>query len=282
MTGTMIESLTVDKPWLMLGDCLERMAEIPDGIVDAVICDLPYGTTDCKWDAVIPFEPLWSQYNRVLKTNGSVVLTSAQPFTTALIYSNMKNFRYSWVWDKKTATGGALSKQRPMRAHEDVCVFSNAVGVYNPQMVDFSPDEIKRMRKHDFICKNAQTMSGGANISRGWFEGKQKFPQSVIRINGLAPASAEKKSGMHPTQKPVALIEYLVKTYSNVGGTVLDNCAGSFTTGVACVNTGRRFIGIERHEPYFDIGRRRIEAAIAATQPAPLGGLFSACKEAAE
>ena len=272
-----MDTLAVDKPWLMLGDCLERMREIPDGSVDMVLCDLPYGVSACSWDSVIPLAPLWEQYGRITKSNGNVVLTAAQPFTTILISSNLKKFKYSWVWDKKTATGGALAGRRPMRAHEDVCVFSSKLSVYYPQMVDFCENEIKRMRKHDFICPNAQTMGRGTNVSTGWYEGKKKFPQSVIRINGLAPASVEKKAGMHPTQKPVRLMEYLIKTYTQEGEIVLDNCFGSAPTGVACVNTGRRFIGIERDSHYFDVGRKRIEATIAAaSQTAPQGGLFDA------
>jgi site-specific DNA-methyltransferase (adenine-specific) len=172
--------------------------------------------------------------------------------------SNVKMFKYCWVWDKKTATGGAISSYQPMRAHEDVCVFYKESCAYAPQMTKFSEDEVKRMRKHDFVCKNAQVIGIGTNISKGWFDGKKKFPKTVIRINGIAPNSAEKKAGRHPTQKPVALMEYLIRTYTNEGETVLDFTMGSGTTGVACKNLGRSFIGIEMDADYFAAASKRI------------------------
>ena len=244
---------------LIQGDCLEVMKALPDNSVDAIITDLPYGTTACKWDVVIPLEPMWEQLKRVIKKNGAIVMTASQPFTTTLISSNMAMFKYELIWDKHTATGGALAKYRPMKAHENIVVFSELKSTYNPQMVDFTMDEIKKMRKHDFICRNSDVIGVGTNISKGWSEGKKKNPKSLVRINGITPVSKEKQAGLHPTQKPVALMEYLIKTYTNEGDTVLDFCMGSGTTGVACVQTGRHFIGIENDLTYFNIATRRIE-----------------------
>ena len=244
---------------LIQGDCLEKMKDIPDGSVDMVLCDLPYGTTACKWDTCIPFEPMWEQLKRVTKKNGAIVLFGSQPFTSALVMSNPKMFKYEWVWDKKTATGGALAHLRPMKSHENICVFCKTVSIYNRQWEDFSQDEIKKMRKHDFICKNSETIGIGCNISTGWFDGKRKNPKSVIRINGVTPVSMEKKQGKHPTQKPVALMEYLIKTYTQEGETVLDFTMGSGTTGLACKNLNRNFIGIELDETYFNIAKQRID-----------------------
>ncbi len=226
------------------GDCLDLMQQIPDGSVDMVLCDLPYGTTVCKWDSVIPFEPLWAQYRRVTKRNGAIVLTACQPFTTALIASNMAGFKTSWVWNKKQSGGFATAKYHPLKVTEDVVVFSSGTCLYNPQM-----------------RKGALRMKGGCrkqnNIQSGIKAGHQTknddyYPTNIIEIvNPRTP-------GSHPTQKPVALMEYLIRTYTNEGETVLDNCMGSGTTGVACINTGRKFIGIEKDEKYFAIARDRI------------------------
>ena len=244
---------------LMMGDCLERMGEIEAGSVDLVLTDPPYGTTACKWDAVIPFESMWAQVWRVLKPGGAAVFTASQPFTSALVMSNPKGFRYCWVWDKRWATGGQNARIMPMRAHEDICVFG--AGTYNPQMQEFSDDERLRMRKNDATCKAAETLGGRNTVNRGWYEGRKKYPSSVIRINALAARSSEREVGSHPTQKPVALMEYLIRTYTNEGETVLDFTMGSGTTGVACANTNRNFIGIERDPTYFQIAKDRIEEA---------------------
>lgn len=257
-----MEALAVDKPWLMLGDCLEQMTEIPDGSIDMIMADLPYGTTACKWDTVIPFEHLWEQYKRIIKPNGAIVLTASQPFTSALVMSNLPWFRYSWIWDKKLPSGAVNCNRIPLKRHEDVVVFYGAPPTYNPQM-----------------RQGAMRRKGGAGngAAFGHMEPKisvndQYYPTSLLEFS-----NADLRGRVHPTQKPVALIEYLIRTYTNEGETVLDNCAGSFTTGVACINTCRRFIGIEKDAAYFEIGRRRIEEAIAkASQPAPYGGLFDA------
>ena len=242
---------------LILGDCIERMAEIPDGSVDLVLTDPPYGTTACKWDAVIPFEPMWAQVRRVLKPNGAAVFTASQPFTSALVMSNPKGFRYCWVWDKRVATGFAFAKHQPMRAHEEVCVFGGKF--YNPQMVERTAEELRRFARVASIAEGGDHYAGMITQSPTREKNKHKFPSSVIRINGVVGRSGEKVA--HPTQKPIALMEYLIRTYTNPGETVLDFTMGSGTTGVACVNTGRAFIGIERDPDYFAIAERRIAEA---------------------
>lgn len=230
---------------LRLGDCLEVMAGIPDGSVDLILCDLPYGTTACKWDSVIPFGPLWAQYRRIAKKNAAIVLTASQPFTTALIASNMREFRYDLKWCKTQATGFYNANRMPMRAHEDIAVFYRALPTYNPQK---TPGEAYRQRRGSasdvYQGKDLhETVSDGARHPLSW---------------RVFQRDADKS---HPTQKPVALMEYLIRTYTNEGETVLDNCMGSGTTGVACANTGRRFIGIELDPGYFEIARSRIEQA---------------------
>ena len=234
--------------WIMHGDCLELMASIPDGSVDMILCDLPYGTTDCKWDTVIPFEPLWAQYRRVAKRNAAIVLTASQPFTTALIASNMREFRYCWVWDKKKAGNIFLAKSQPMKVHEDVVVFSRDPHAYHPQMVQ--RDTVKRSKNYG----TGAAFGGNGKAESTVYTYTHKFPASIIEVS-----NASQRGKVHPTQKPVALMEYLIKTYTNEGETVLDNCMGSGTTGVAALNCGRKFIGIERDDTYFEIAQRRIE-----------------------
>lgn len=227
---------------LMHGDCLELMAQIPDGSVDMVLCDLPYGTTQNKWDSVIPFAPLWAHYKRICK--GAIVLTATQPFTSALVSSNSRDFRYELVWEKSSVTGHLNARRRPMRTHEDVLVFSDFAPPYFPQ--DLKP-----------YGKTEKRGNNGANFGKSGTENHQEFtnyPRSIIRI-------ANDSKTVHPTQKPVALMEYLIRTYTNEGETVLDNCMGSGTTGVGCVNTNRNFIGIEQDTKYFGVAKQRIEAA---------------------
>jgi DNA modification methylase len=242
---------------LLLGDCLERMKEIPDGSVDMVMCDLPYGTTACKWDSVIQFEPLWEQYRRVCKPNAAIVLTASQPFTSALVMSNIDAFKYCWVWEKNRPTGFLDAKKKPMRSHEDVVVFYNEQPTYNPQKTKGEPN-------HCTGVKNGRKRTVKSEIFSGDFsrvpadKSGEKYPRSVQRFDGINPTGDRR---LHPTQKPVALMEYLIRTYTNDGETVLDNTMGSGTTGVACVNTGRRFIGIERDETYFSIASQRIKEA---------------------
>lgn len=265
--GTMMITVSMPQHTLMLGDCLERMKEIPDGSVDAVVCDLPYGTTRCVWDAVIPFGPLWDLYNRVCKPSAAIVLTASQPFTSVLVMSKPKLFRYSLVWDKVNKYTGALNVNRmPLRRHEDICVFYRRLPIYNKQWREGAPYHVTRTNGHGAHTEYGQ----GGPVRRGENGGRHN-PCSVIAI----PADNKRESGMHPCQKPVALMEYLIRTYTHEGETVLDNCFGSASTGVACINTGRKFIGVERDPHYFDVGRRRMEDAMRkAAQPAPQGGLF--------
>jgi site-specific DNA-methyltransferase (adenine-specific) len=220
-----------------LGDCLELMREIPDGSVDMVLCDLPYGTTQNKWDSVIPFEPLWEQYWRVCKPNAAVVLTAAQPFTSALVMSQVGGFKYSFVWDKKNSTGFLNAKKQPLRRTEDVLVFYRSQPTYNPEM-----------RKGKMRTKGGYNKFGGSD-NYGCFEDRKStnddyYPTNVVEI-------ANPRDGLHPTQKPVALFEYLIRTYTNEGEHVLDNTAGSGTTAIAAENTGRRWTCIERDEDYY-------------------------------
>jgi site-specific DNA-methyltransferase (adenine-specific) len=224
------------------------MAGLPDNSVDMILCDLPYGTTACKWDTVIPFEPLWAQYRRIAKRNAAIVLTASQPFTTALIASNMREFKYELIWDKGRGFEPQLANIRPMKAHENVLVFCRMKTPYNAQMV---PCEPYTMRRKSLNKEGGQNiLSGGVPQTKTY---TAKCPTSIVR--------AGFERGLHPTQKPVALMEYLIRTYTHEGDVVLDNCAGSGTTGVACANTGRRFIGIERDDKYFAIASERIAAA---------------------
>jgi len=227
------------------GDCIELMKDIPDGSVDAIICDLPYGTTTCKWDTVIPFEPLWEQYKRVIKPNGAIVLFGSQPFTGALVMSNPVDFRYSMVWQKEQAVNFMFLKNQIGKVHEDILIFYKSQPIYNPQM-------ITGMKPSNTGSKNqvkSHSLKGGTPKREG---STDRYPISILKID-------RDRGGLHPTQKPVALLEYLIKTYTNVGDTVLDNTMGSGTCGVACWNTGRNFIGIEKDAGYFEIARNRIE-----------------------
>ncbi len=231
------------------GDCLDLLPGIPDGSIDMVFADLPYGVTANKWDSVIPFEPLWAELLRVGKRNAAFVFTATQPFATALINSQPRLFRYDLVWEKNWPSGWLNSKKMPMRSHEHILVFSAGNMTYNPQKVPGKPYSVKRSHR-------SQTY-GGARSQDGSY-GAERHPQSVLRI-----AHAERRAGRHPTQKPVALLEWLVKTYTNPGDTVLDPTMGSGTTGVACLNTGRQSIGIEKDATYYATAQRRL----AETQP---------------
>ena len=238
------------------GDCLVEMDKIPDGSVDMVLADPPYGTTACKWDSVIPLEPMWSHLKRVIKPRGAIVMTASQPFTTTLIASNMKMFKYCWVWEKNSAGGFAQAKNKPLSFHEDVCVFSSGVTVhesqtknrmpYNPQGIIKVNRKIKKKLKDSpsAFCKRPSHKEEFIQTHTG-------YPRSVLMVN-------VQRDGIHPTQKPVALMEYMIKTYTNEGETVLDFTMGSGTTGVAAKQTGRNFIGIEMDEKYFKIASDRI------------------------
>lgn len=225
------------------------MAEIPDGSVDMVLCDLPYGTTACKWDRVIPFEPLWAHYRRVCKRNAAIVLTASQPFTSALVMSNIDLFKYCWVWDKVIGRGHLVAKKRPMAQHEDVAVFYQQAPRYVPQMVKKAKPQKGRRYATSATEVISQSKFGGEVVER-----THSYPKTILTF----PPEGKTQ---HPTQKPVALMEYLIRTYTNEGETVLDNTMGSGTTGVACMNTKRKFIGIERDDAYFAIATKRIEDA---------------------
>ena len=236
---------------LIQGDCLEIMHSIPDKSIDMILCDLPYGTTACKWDTVIPFEPLWEQYKRIIKDNGAIVLTASQPFTSALVMSNVKMFKYEWVWDKHIPRGFANAKKMPMSKHENVLVFGVGKLKYNPEMIlRDKPVTVKNYSKKGKDSAYKLNTDGDSGKSYTY---THKSPDTIIV--GKWEANAGK---VHPTQKPVALFEYLIKTYTNEGDTVLDNCMGSGTTGVACKNLNRNFIGIELDPEYFKIAEKRI------------------------
>lgn len=226
------------------------MKDIPDGSVDMILCDLPYGVTACSWDTVIPFEPLWEQYKRICKKNAAIVLTSTQPFTSALVMSNIKGFKYAWVWNKvNRPTGHLNAKKQPMRQTEDVLIFYSSPPTYNAQMTAGEP----YIATGSMNSKNYGAQKKTTTICDG-----KRYPRNLLNI----PADERGTVGrLHPTQKPVALMEYLIKTYTNEGETVLDNCMGSGTAGVACINTKRAFIGIEKDEKYFAIAQNRINNA---------------------
>ena len=238
--------MTID---LRLGDCLELMKLIPDKSIDAIICDLPYGTTQNKWDAVIPFDLLWEQYNRIIKDNGAVVLFGSQPFTSVLVNSNIKMFKYEWIWEKDGGSNFATVKYMPMKEHENILVFGKGKIKYNEQR-----QERIGSRKGK---KTTTTDSGRKDSVYGTQKGGKTFdvpklrcPRSIQRFN--------RERGQHPTQKPLDLLEYLVKTYSNENDTILDNTMGSGTTMLACKNLNRNGIGIENDEGYFKIAQQRI------------------------
>jgi len=229
------------------GDCLEVMQQIPNGSVDMILCDLPYGTTACKWDTIIPFEPLWREYKRIIKSNGAIVLTASQPFTSALVMSNPKWFRYEWVWDKVNMfTNHINAKKMPMKIHENICIFYESLPVFHSQKRKGIP--------YGNVGNSVSPITGVIGNSHENKTGEM-YAASLIRIKGRSG-----EQGFHPTQKPVALFEYLIKTYTNENDLVLDNCAGSGTTGVACKNLNRNFILIEKDLAYFNIAQTRIAA----------------------
>lgn len=247
---------TVQKPFhIFLGDCLERMKEIESSTVDMILCDLPYWTTCCSWDAVIPFEPLWAEYERVIKPNGAIVLFSAQPFTAVLACSNLKLFRYEWIWEKPNATGFLNAKKQPLRAHESILIFYKSQPTYNPQKT--FGHERKTAKK-----KVIGSEHYGKQLSVKDYDSTERYPRSVQVFS-----SDKQKQALHPTQKPVSICEYLIRTYTNEGELVLDSTMGSGTTGVACINTGRRFIGIEKDTGYFATAKIRLDEAVTFHQP---------------
>jgi len=234
---------------LYQGDCLEVMKNIPDNSVDLVLADPPYGTTACSWDSVIPLEPMWEQLKRITKPNSAIVLFGQEPFSSILRLSNIKDYKYDWIWDKVKPGAFATAKYAPLKQHELISVFYGKSGSYNPQMV--KRDKTKKSKI--YTSSDSASVKYNDGIERTYTE---LYPKTII-----TESNAQQKGKVHPTQKPVALMEYLIKTYSNEGDVVLDFCAGSGTTGVAAKNLNRDFIGIEMDEGYFKIAQERIEKA---------------------
>ena len=239
-----------ENTWLMKGDCLERMKEIESGSVDMILTDPPYGTTACKWDSIIPLEPMWEQLKRVIKPNGAIVMTASQPFTNVLVTSNLKMFKYEWTWRKPKGTGHLNAKKQPMRDKEDVCVFYSKQCTYNPQMTAGAPYKDKAGKDHE--GESSRTESYGKYTNKRDDNSGTRYPKQVLDFPVV------ERGNVHPTQKPVALMEYLIKTYTNEGETVLDFTMGSGSTGVAAKNLNRNFIGIEMDKGYFEIAVGRI------------------------
>ena len=234
-------------------DCLEGMKRIPDGSVDMILCDLPYGTTACKWDTIIPFRPLWEQYERVIKDNGAIVLTASQPFTSALVMSNPKLFKHEWIWQKTSASNFMSMKYQPAKKHENIVVFCKKSPTYYP--IKDIPDKKTSINKG----KEATSDVYGTNFrnARTYKDTGLRYPSSV-RLFSNQSGELNNVNRLHPTQKPVALFEYLIKTYTDECETVLDNCIGSGTTAIACMNTNRNYIGFELDKGYFDTANDRI------------------------
>jgi len=227
------------------GDCLEIMKTIEDKSIDLILCDLPYGTTANKWDEIIPLQPLWEQYKRIC--SGTIVLTAQTPFDKVLGASNLKWLRYEWIWQKEYSTGFLNAKKTPLKSHENILVFYEKLKTYNPQMrLGFKP--YVKKPKSNYTSSNYGKYEPNIRISGG-----ERYPLSILNFS-------RDKDTIHPTQKPVALMEYLIKTYTNENETVLDNCMGSGTTGIACLNANRKFIGIEKDENYFNLAKNRIES----------------------
>jgi site-specific DNA-methyltransferase (adenine-specific) len=249
------------------GDCLDVMKKIPDGIIDMVLCDLPYQTTSCKWDQMIPLDLLWEQYKRIIKDNRAIVLTSTQPFTTDLINSNREWFKYEWIWYKNFGANFVQAKRQPLKYHENILVFSKSQHFYNPIFEEYSDSFKKsfeskeghvrtREYKSDYIYK-IKPKDQVYSLKRG------RYPISVRQIKGVHRAN---NTRLHPSQKPLELFEYLIKTYTNEGDLILDNCIGSGTTAIAALNINRNFIGIEKEEKYVEIARQRIKETLISGQ----------------
>ena len=232
---------------VICGDCLVEMPKIPDKSVDMILCDLPYGTTACKWDTIIPFEPLWEQYKRVIKDNGAIVLTASQPFTSALVMSNIKMFKYEWIWDKVRPSNPMLAKIQALKVHENILVFGSGKIKYLPQ------DLLRTDKPRGGQSPSTTELGFGKKAKEKYVQKFYGYPKSILRFG------TDNSKNVHPTQKPVALFEYLIKTYTNEGDLVLDNCAGSGTAGVACTNLNRKFILIEKESKYCKIAQERID-----------------------
>jgi len=249
---------------LIQGDCLEKMKDIPSGSVDMILCDLPYGTTKCKWDVIIPFDKLWEQYNRIVKPNACIALFGNEPFSSSLRLSNLPAYRYDWHWEKDKAANFLFGNKQPLKNIEIISIFYQSQPTYNPQKT-INPAGISK--RH--LSKNPSKISNNVKdiMGESWketvmdesqnYHGKNYEPDKLLPKQ-LIYFARDQRNKIHPTQKPIALMEYLIKTYTNEGETVLDNCMGSGTTGVACKKTNRNFIGIEILPKYFEIAKKRI------------------------
>ena len=234
---------------IYLGNCLNLMPEIKTGSIDMILCDLPYGTTACKWDTIIPFEPLWEQYKRIIKPNGAIVLFGSEPFSSALRMSNIKNYKYDWIWEKNKAGNFSLARKNPMKYHENISVFYKYFPTFNLINLKSLDKPILSSRKN-----KAANLGHGNKDGIIYYQKESGFHNSILRYSN----KSGKGYSFHPTQKPVLLMEYLIKTYTNEGELVLDNCIGSGTTAIACLNTKRNFIGMEQEQKYFEIANKRI------------------------
>lgn len=250
------------KNQILLGDCLELMKDIPNESIDMILCDLPYGTTACKWDTIIPFDKLWKQYERIIKPNGAIILTASQPFTSALVMSNLKLFRYELIWEKNFSGGFILAKKQPMKYHENILVFYKNQPTYNPIFEKYSDTTKNRFKNNGKVnsskLQSVNYINEIQGIKRVQDEIKLErgaYPKSVQKIKGVPNCNGVR---LHPTQKPVALFEYLIKTYTNENDLILDNCAGSGTTAIACLNANRQFIVMEKEQKYYDIIQQRV------------------------
>lgn len=237
---------------LRQGDCLELMKDIPDESIDMILCDLPYGTTACKWDSIIPFDKLWEQYNRIIKPTRVIALFGSEPFSSNLRMSNIKIYKYDWIWDKKIPSGMSYARYQPMRQTENISIFCKGKTIYNPQKIKREKPIKSGGNKYSPSAPISGRLNNN-NMATKTYE--YKNPINILQFQKI------RKGSLHPTQKPVDLLEYLIKTYTNEGDVVLDNCMGSGSTGVACVNLNRDFIGIELNEEYFEIASNRIKEA---------------------
>jgi len=244
---------------LIHGDCLIEMKDIPDKSIDMILCDLPYGTTACKWDVVIPFEPLWIEYKRIIKDRGCIALFGSEPFSSYLRMSNIKNYKYDWYWNKNRPGGIITAKFQPLKAVETISIFNS--GIYYFQKIARTESELKRLSKKSKTSNKGFYSESIKTYTQEREKLKEKYCNNILDFKVVHSRDSVKTD--HPTQKPVALLEYLIKTYTLEGETVLDNCMGSGSTGVACVNTSRNFIGIEKDGKYFEIAKKRIENALS-------------------
>ncbi len=251
MGKEILGSLELNRAYQM--DCLEGMKLLPDKSIDMILCDLPYGTTKAKWDIIIPFDRLWEQYERIIKDNGAIVLTASQPFASALVMSNPKLFRYEWIWDKCNVTGHLQAKRMPMKQHESVLIFSKKQTKYNPQFEYIDENDYRFSKKGRVRKTKDNTVYGFVGGGRTLESGK-RYPKTIIKFN-----NSNHRGKLHPTQKPVALFEYLIKTYTNEGEIVLDNCIGSGTTAVACELSNRKWIGFETESEYIELINKRLD-----------------------